>query len=50
MDELDKKNYSMIYIRKSRNFKFKCEYVIKNTFNNNAKKSKNSMKQILSTT
>ena len=47
MDELDKKLFNDLSEKVE--IPVKCEYVIKNAFNNNAKKSKNSIKQILST-
>ena len=47
MDELDKKLFNDLSEKVE--IPVKCEYVIKNAFNNNAKKSKNSIRQILST-
>ena len=46
MDELDKKLFNDLSEKVE--IPVKCEYVIKNAFNNNAKKSKNSIRQILS--
>ena len=47
MDELDKKLFNDLSEKVE--IPVKCEYVIKNDYNNNAKKSKNSIRQILST-
>lgn len=43
MDELDKKLFNDLSEKVE--IPVKCEYVIKNAFNNNAKKSKNSIRR-----